>query len=326
MARRNDETVALATSEASTNHIEPPPSYTEINPNAQNSNPVRLMATTNAGPQAARPTGAPGAHPLSQNAVTAQPRRVVFNEASMSVLQHMRNCNPQAAQQLNSLVGNIATNLENRTAYDVSFMPNELDYEYLLSSLLLPGERVVTETAAQIEHAQVIIRDDQEQVKYSLPRGRTVLTNKRLIFVSSSADRESTLSADRKVGSLSLYKLSSEAKNSICFFPIMTSSVKWAMLSSTATSKWSSSIKGLLSCSALCGKSEEVTSWNYDQPLNFVRNIRIVRLGVIMPPFDKPMVADVMLVSGYSIRVAADFVSKIQSAVTATEPENRPEQ
>lgn len=28
MARRNDETVALATSEASTNHIEPPPSYT----------------------------------------------------------------------------------------------------------------------------------------------------------------------------------------------------------------------------------------------------------------------------------------------------------
>ena len=69
-----------------------------------------------------------------------------------------------------------------------------------------------------------------------------------------------------------------------------------------------------------------MTSWNYDQPLNFVRNIRIVRLGVIMPPFDKPMVADVMLVSGYSIRVAADFVSKIQSAVTATEPENRPEQ
>ena len=47
----------------------------------------------------------------------------------------------------------------------------------------------MTETAAQIEHAQVIIRDDQEQVKYSLPRGRTVLTNKRLIFVSSSADR-----------------------------------------------------------------------------------------------------------------------------------------
>lgn len=62
---------------------------------------------------------------------------------------------------------------------------------------------------------------------------------------------ESSLAPDRIRGSYSYYSLSVTATNSVTFVPIALESIKCVMLSSEVSSKWSSAIKGVLSCSAL---------------------------------------------------------------------------
>lgn len=59
----------------------------------------------------------------------------------------------------------------------------------MLSNFLLPEERVVTADAAQLQHAEVFTRNDEGTVQSKLPRGRTVLTNKRLLIMSSSSNQ-----------------------------------------------------------------------------------------------------------------------------------------
>lgn len=41
----------------------------------------------------------------------------------------------------------------------------------------------------------------------------------------------------------------------------------------------------------------------------------MIRLGVTLPPFDKPVLVDIRLEPMFPLRIAADFVAKIQDVI-----------
>jgi hypothetical protein len=59
----------------------------------------------------------------------------------------------------------------------------------MISNLLLPEEEILTDDTAQLLHAEILTRNEEGVVQSKLPRGRTLLTNKRLLFLSSSASQ-----------------------------------------------------------------------------------------------------------------------------------------
>lgn len=306
MSRRSEEVIALA--QFGPSEDQPPPSYREIQPSRVPVPPPGVSVD----PQQGRNRGhAPGFQPV----VTAQPRRVLFDESSMSVLHRMQRSNQYAVPQLNNMVGSMTANLETRAVQDISRIPNDLDYGFMISNLLLPEEEILTDDTAQLLHAEILTRNEEGIVQSKLPRGRTLLTNKRLLFLSSSASQESGLAPDTVRGSYQMYTLSVTATNSVVFIPIPLGSIKCVMLSSEVSSKWSTSIKGLLSCTSLCGQSDHVSQWSYEQPINLVKNVRMVRVGVTLPPFDKPVLVDIRLEHNFSLQTATEFVGKVQALI-----------
>lgn len=63
------------------------------------------------------------AQPYAPGVVAMQPRPLAsLNEPSRATLQAMYRSNPQASQQLNTMLGNLGSNMEVRAAQDISRM------------------------------------------------------------------------------------------------------------------------------------------------------------------------------------------------------------
>lgn len=255
----------------------------------------------------------PHRHVANPPIISAQPRLMTsLTGPSRATLQNMEQRNPEARNHLNGLLGNLASNMEIRAAQDISRMAANWTADGLVSSILLPEEEA---SDGHLLHVGAWIKDESGAIQQKLPTGRVIVTNKRLLFVSCGTNQESALTPERETGAYAYFSLSTAATDAISFSPVPLKSIRSVMFSAEATSKWVAQIKGLLSCLALCTQNGHVTNWSHGHPYQVIDQHRIIRIGAVLPPFEKTVVIDIYLDPSLALRTAIDFATKLQRYV-----------
>ncbi|XP_062520722.1 uncharacterized protein LOC134195673 [Corticium candelabrum] len=249
--------------------------------------------------------------------VTVQPVPIAsFNEASSATLQRMYASNPAATAELNGVMINLVGEMEVRATQDVSRIATNLDVDGLVNTMLLPEEEVAAGNDQHLEYVSASIRNEGGALQQELPKGKLILTNKRILFVSCGTIRESTLKHDGRKETCTEYTMLAMAADVVSFFPIALQNTRSVMFYADSTSKWTSQINGVMSCLSMCAQNEQVTQWQAKMiTKSNVEPRRFVRVGAILPPFNKPVIIDVHLEPAFSLHTATKFAAKLQLCV-----------
>lgn len=252
----------------------------------------------------------------SQPNVTNQPIQNSFDDASKTLHSTLSLRHPVTSGQLNNVISSTGNALQTDCCCQARHIAPGLNYSDLLRYFLVDGETLITPQGKQLFYGRIIMLNEKGEQYRKLPKGQAFLTNKRLIFLSCEHMQKASLRPRR--GPTTFYELIAKEGDATVYVPIPLACVKGVELISYSVTASMAEIDATAGCCGgafACFRScftRAVTRWSSGPTLREHATKRVLRVGLLMPPWGERTTAEICLHPALSVPLASEFLGALQ--------------
>ncbi|KAK3732812.1 hypothetical protein QZH41_017718 [Actinostola sp. cb2023] len=242
-------------------------------------------------------------------------------------LYNTLSTNHMSSQALLSTVNSGGTQLNTSICGQFTHLKGSMSYAELLGGLLYSGETVIQYNQFQhLQFSSLIMSDECNATISQRPGGICLLTDKRLLLLSSQVTQSMSLSSFGDPKKLpGGYALDAHLADTTSYLPIPLRYVRSIEMNGQSGVHGKVMINGTAPCCGglfglcglICGNANMLKQWGSSIVEINQHNQMVITIGVLMPPWEKRMFLNIHATITTPIPVVRDFISLLQQyAVT----------
>lgn len=259
--------------------------------------------------------------------VTTQPQRFepMLLDPVSKTLYHSLTTKHMSGGKLQSAILGAGNILQNNIQGQFVSMKGNLSYQQLLEGLKYDGEYLLQHGQFNyLLYTSIVLSDENNQTVSTRTGGVALLTDRRLLLMSSQFNSNMTLEQCGDPKKLpGGYKLQLGCQDCTYYLPIGLRNFKSVEINGQTGVSGEITVSGSAPCCCgLCGllgkfccaNSSLLKSWNAQPLVRNAMSVRDMRLtfGVVMPPWGKRMFVHIYVDPNVPVPVIRDFVSILQ--------------